>query len=690
MGRSARNLSGSRGWLIGALCCLVCSAGLWLSGVELTQPRASDRQVTRVVVELMRRDHLLQQPLDDTIAKRGLHEFLKSLDPLKFYFQQSDIAEFEQHAVELDDQLKRGDIDYAYVIHQRFLQRVDERVALAGRLLEQPFNFADDERMVVDPDSVTYAATQAEAQDRWRKRLEYQLLTLKAEKVEGAEAVQKLQRRYASFARRMRQTDADELLELYLTAFTSSYDPHTSYMSAATLDDFSIQMRLNLEGIGAGLKIDEDGYTIVTKILPGGAAEKQGQLQEEDKIVSVGQSSGEMVDVVDMKLRDVVKLIRGTAGTQVRLGVVPAAGGEMQTYTITRATVDLSDSEAKGAVFEQPSGVEGRPFRLGVIDLPSFYMDMKAARTGSDPNFKSTTRDVRKILADFATKQVDAVVLDLRRNGGGSLSEAIDLTGLFIEQGPVVQVKDGDGRVQPYYDEDAGMAWRGPLVVVTSRFSASASEILAGAIQDYHRGLIVGDHQTHGKGTVQSLLELGELLFRVQNPPNLGALKVTMQQFYRPNGASTQQRGVEADVELPSLTDHLEGINESDLDYAIAWDQVPQARFANYRMTSPELSARLGAASATRIQGNEEFAKVRRNIERYTAQKAEKSVPLNETAFFARRAELDTDAEEEKQFENQERSSEQVVERDYYLDEVLAITADYIRALGAGKVASAK
>ena len=381
---------------------------------------------------------------------------------MKMYFYQVDIDEFQKNQNSLDDRLKNKDISFAYTVFQRFLARVDERVKLIDELLKQPLDLTAKEQLITDPEALQYPRTAEDARDRWTKRLKYDLLVLKGRQ-EGAKranrpgARDKLHRRYHSFAKRMHQTDPDELLEMYLTAVTTSYDPHTTYMSPSSLENFRILMRLNLEGIGAALQI-EDGYTVISRVIPGGPADKHGKLKPEDRIVSVGQGEdGEMVDVVDMKLNDVVKLIRGKTGTVVRLGVIPAGTNDTKIYNITRATIELKDSEAQRKVFEEGTKADGTPLKIGVIDLPSFYMDMEGARKGSD-DYKSTTRDVANILQEFKQKGVDAVVLDLSRNGGGSLTEAISLTGLFIDRGPVVQVKDADGRVQQYDDTDAGMA----------------------------------------------------------------------------------------------------------------------------------------------------------------------------------------------------------------------------------------
>ena len=313
-------------------------------------------------------------------------------------------------------------------------------------------------------------------------------------------------------------------------------------------------------------------------------------------------------------------------------------------------------------------------------------MDMQAARKG-EANFRSTTEDVRKLLKDFRKKGVDAVVLDLRRNGGGSLTEAINLTGLFIDEGPVVQVKDSVNRIQHYDDLEAGMEWSGPLVVLTSKFSASASEILAGAIQDYRRGIVVGDEATHGKGTVQSLLDLGAQLFRVAEPPNYGALKITMQQFYRPNGDSTQKRGVLADIVLPSITNHMD-VAESDLDFAMDFDKIPAASYKATAMVRPDTLNKLRESSQKRRTKSEDFDKLLKNIERYREQKAKTKLSLNEEKFFAARAELDADKEEEKQFEEKDENEEVIFDRNYYNDEVLNITVDYVKLLRDAKVAA--
>jgi len=649
------------------------------SWADLKGPTPADHNISLAVAQLLKQQHLSKHPLDDEISQRCLKMFLKTLDPMKVYFTQADIDQFSQQKNDLDDLVKKGDIGFAYLVFQRFLERIDERVKLVDELLPLPQDFTVDEDMITDPDKLSYAKTNADVRDIWRKRIKYDLLVLKSDKTEGQEAIDKLSRRYHSFAKRMHQTDNDELLEMFLTSLTTSYDPHTTYMSPGSLENFEIMMRLNLEGIGAALQFT-DGYTVVTNVIKGGAADKDGRLKPKDKVVGVGQGeNGEIEDVVDMKLNDVVKKIRGHRGTTVRLKVIPVDGTEPKIYNIVRAQIELKDSEARSQVFEEGKKLDGTTYKVGVINLPSFYMDMEGAREGVE-DYKSTTRDVAKLLKKFNDEHVDVVVVDLRDNGGGSLTESINLTGLFIDTGPVVQVKDSDGRVQHYDDTEKGMTWKGPLVVLTNKFSASASEIFAGAIQDYKRGLVIGDKATHGKGTVQSLLDLGQRLFRLPNAPQLGALKITMQQFYRPSGESTQERGVLADIVLPSLKSQLD-VGESNLDYAVKFDRVDKVKFNSYNLVNSELIADLSTSSAQRVANSEEFKKELQRIGRYNEQKERKRVSLNEKKFLADRAELNAEKEEEKEFEQANDPDRPVVKRDYYFNEAMAITLDYAKLL---------
>jgi carboxyl-terminal processing protease len=504
-------------------------------------------------------------------------------------------------------------------------------------------------------------------------------LVLKGDESLKDDPKEKLRRRYRNFSNRMKQLDNSDVVEMFVTAVTTSFDPHTTYMSKDTFKSFMIQMSLQLEGIGATLSSDDEGYTVIKSIVPKGPADKQGQLKVEDKIVAVGQSEdGEYVDCTGMKLDDVVKMIRGKPNTMVRLSVI--SGNESKEIRIVREKVNLDDQAAQGEVFERGTKADGTPLKVGVINLPSFYSDMDS---GDGSKGRSTTTDVDKILQDFRGQAVDAVVLDLRRNGGGSLREAINCTGLFIDYGPVVQVKDPQGQVQQHNDERRGLSWDKPLVVLTSKFSASASEILAGAVQDYGRGLVIGDTTTHGKGTVQSLLDLNQLVFRGQDAPQyFGALKITMQQFYRPSGDSTQKRGVLSDIILPSVTDKMD-VSETDLDYPVEFDRVSAAPFKSMGMVTPEIVTDLAGRSRERIEKSPEFGKEIRKIAKYVEFKDAKSVALSEEKFRKQREEFDAEKEDEKQLESTASKTEGI-EMTPYLEEVLQITQDYARLLNKG------
>ena len=649
------------------------------------KPSRSEKTVSQIIAKLMQRDHLSRKPLDDKISQRAFDMYIKTLDPMKVYFLQSDIDEFSSKWRDsVDDNMKQGKYEIAFAIFNRLLQRVDERTQLAADLVDAEFDYTLDEEIATDQDDVEFANTDAEVKDRWRKRIKYNLMVLKNDKDSKVDPKEKLKKRYDAYAKRMHQTDNGDVVEMYVTAITSSFDPHTAYMSRKSFENFLIAMSLELEGIGATLQSTDDGYTVIKRIVVGGAADKQGGVEVEDKIVGVAQGEeGEFVDVTGMKLDNVVQKIRGKAGTVVRLQLLSEDGSDIKTSKIVREKIKLEDSAARGVVFE-----EG-PYKIGVIDLPSFYADMGGPNRNS-AEARSTTKDVEKILNDFKKQGVDSVVLDLRRNGGGSLREAIDCTGLFINTGTVVQVKDAYGKIQKHKDERSGMSWEGPVVVLTSKFSASASEILAGAIQDYGRGLVIGDTTTHGKGTVQSLIDLNQLVFGVAQSPNkYGALKITMQQFYRPNGDSTQKRGVLSDIVLPSITDKMD-VSETDLDYPVEWDSVPSADPKNFGLVKPKMLKSLQDGSMSRISESDKFKKKQEEIKSYVEQKNRKSASLNEVEYLTRREKLNAEKEDEKTIEDQVNHSNLEIKRDYYLDEVLQITVDYLKMLPGKKVVNNK
>jgi carboxyl-terminal processing protease len=702
--------------LLGALAATVVGS-LAMARPTLPQGRElrDQRNISIFVASLMDKRHMSQLRVDDEISHRALEMFFKSLDPMKLYFYQSDIDRFAADSTKIDDYIKSGDISLAYRIFDVFLDRVRERTLVAQKLVDEKYDFNVDETMARDPKKIEWFKTKEEADERWRKRVKYDLLLLTTDdETKPEEAVEKLHKRYRSIGQRWDQTSNDELLEMFLTSVTMSFDPHSSYMSPESLENFAIQMRLELDGIGASLE-SKYGETVVRHIVPGGAADKDGRLKVDDVITGVGQGAdGEVVDITDMKLNDVVMKIRGKPGTIVKLEVKTAGGAGMKVYDITRARIELKDSEARSAVLERgPHGevigqeavplagepdknskeatahvveqkkADGSVFRLGVIDLPSFYMDMEGRRNGKD-DYRSAVRDVRRLLEDLKEKKVDLVIMDLRFNGGGSLPESVEMTGLFIDQGPVVQVKGPDGRVIPHTDDKPGAVWDGPLVVLINKFSASASEIFAGAIQDYGRGIIVGDHSTHGKGTVQELEELGRIVNQL-NPPNYGALKMTIQKFYRPGGDSTQNRGVVSDIELPSQISHWD-VGESDLDYALKFDSVLPQPHENYHDAGANMIKELRARSAARVAKSDYFEKEEKRIDRYM-QRKDDPITLNKEKFLAEKKELNTEKEQEDLFDDLQTNDRPVFPKTPYNDEVVAISLDYLELLGDTRLA---
>lgn len=597
-------------------------------------PGKEDRLVAELVCEFLRRGHLSRPEIDDKLAGRLLRRFLKECDPGKLYFMKGDIDEFNKQEADLDDMLRKGDLSFVYKVYERLLKRIEERQKLVEELVATKHDFTKKEYLQTDFDALTYAASDEELREHWRKRIKFDLLSQRIGKkpLPEDEAKKKVVERYQGFLKRWKQLDHFDLLEMYLSDLTTSVDPHSTYLSPTTLDSFEIAMRLNLEGIGAVLR-SENGQTIVSEVVPGGAAGKDGRLKPKDKIVAVAQGDEKFVDIVDMRLPDAVKLIRGKKGTKVQLKVVPAGKIEPVVYELTRQKIELKSQEARSEVIEQGNKPSGGVYRIGVIDLPSFYADPS--------EHKSATEDVRKILKEFEDKRVDGVVLDLRLNGGGLLTEALALTGLFIDQGPIVQVKGARGQVQRKDDPEKGIVYGGPLIVLVSHFSASASEILAGALQDYGRALIVGDSSTFGKGTVQAVVDLAGQL-RGLKPPKLGAVKLTIQQFYRVNGDSTQARGVLSDVVLPSITEYLGGV-EKDQEYALPFDRVELVEHDELKMVPPALKAALKERSARRVKGSKDFAKLAKNIELLKSWKDRKKVPLEEKEL---REQFSTEAEE--------------------------------------------
>jgi carboxyl-terminal processing protease len=592
------------------------------------KPGPDDSSVAQVTAQLFSRSHYLKHPLDAEISGKFLDEYLNTLDPRHFYFVSTDLKEFDVWRPTLGKMLRDGDTSPANVIFTRLLRRVDEHVAYATNLLKtEKFTFDTPDTITLDRKTAPFPKDVNEQEAQWREYLRYEYLQEKLNKKKPDDIVSTLTRRYNRLAKTFHDFASDDVFEMYLNALAHAYDPHSDYMGKSAMESFNIQMRLSLFGIGALLQ-SEDGYCKIMELTPGGPAIKSGKLKVGDKIVAVAQGSKEPVDVVDLKIDKIVEMIRGQKGTEVRLTIVPADAPDTsvrRVVSLNRDEIKLSDSEAKGKIMDIPAA-DGKTLRLGMIDLPSFY----ASEDSRNSKGKSTTADVAKLIRKLKAENMQGLVLDLRRNPGGSLQEVIRLTGLFVKQGPVVQVKDSSGTIQVDDSHENGVLYNGPLIVLTSRLSASASEILAGALQDYGRALIVGDTATFGKGSVQTVLPLGELMssngITLKGDP--GALKLTIQKFYRASGASTQLRGVPSDIVLPSLTDYID-IGEKSLDNAMPWDTVPTSAFDKVNMVQPYL-AELKRRSDARIASDPDFAYLKEEIVRFRKVMAEKTFSLNE------------------------------------------------------------
>jgi carboxyl-terminal processing protease len=638
------------------------------------KPGPLDGKIAFVTAGLLEQIHYSKQPFDRTVSSKFFDHYLEALDPQHLHFLQSDLAQFEKYRTTLGDITinRRRDADTrpAGEIFSRFLERFQQRVAYVDELLKnEKFAFDTDERIAINRHELPYPKNLDEAKQLWRQRLRYEYLQEHLSKIdkkknakkdankpaaapgksEAQEITDVLTHLYHRSLRNFTNWTSDDVLQVYLDTLTHVYDPHSDYMGSASLGSFAISMNLALSGIGAELT-SEDGYCTIRRLLDGPAM-KSRKIKEKDRIVAVAQGDKPPIDVVDMNLNKVVQLIRGPKGSEVRLTVLPAgaAASETNVVALIRDEVKIEDSAAKANVIEVPNS-QGETVRLGVIDLPSFYAPFDFAGTrkpgdlaGDQGGGHSTTADVSKLIRKLEAEKVRGIVLDLRRNGGGSLEEAVKLTGLFIEKGPVVQVKDWRGNIEEERDEDSSVLYDGPLIVLTSRFSASASEILAGALQDYGRALIVGDSSTHGKGTVQSV---NGLRGYIDAPPSMlatndpGAVKMTIKKFYRASGASTQLHGVTPDIILPSLANESKDIGESSLDDALGYDEIKSAKYDKLNMVEPYVPE-LKKRSTQRIATDKDFAYLREDIETFKKQQADKTISLNEKDRLKEKEEME-------------------------------------------------
>ncbi len=593
------------------------------AGSVLT-PTEQENYVARRVADIVAREHYRRAPLDDHLSSLILDRYLDAIDGSRSYFYASDIAEFERYRYELDDAIKAGDVEPAFVIFRRYQQRSRERMAYAVELLGKKPDFDIDESFNFDREKEPWPANSAEMNELWRKRVKNDELSLVIAGKQWTEAADVLRKRYEHVAKRMDQSKPEDVFEAFMNAFVLSLDPHSNYFSARNSEEYNIQMSLSYEGIGASLQLTDD-YVTVIDVIAGGPAATSGKLAANDRITAIGEGkTGELTDVIGWRLDDVVQKIRGPGGTQVRLQLLPAgaAPGSAQKiveFTRNRVSLEAQASHKAMRVVQR----NGHDVKIGVITVPSFYQDYDASRAGAK-DYRSTTRDVQRLITELKKDGADVLIMDLRANGGGYLPEAESLTGLFIDRGPVVQLRDTTGRIEVDDDPDPAVFYSGPMIVLVDRFSASASEIFAGAIQDYGRALIVGQ-QTYGKGTVQNAHPLNYTIFG--RKPELGQLNVTIGKYYRITGESTQDRGVTPDIALPSLIDANE-VGESTRDRALPWDHIEPAAFrveGDLKLTTLTLEK----LHEERTANSADFRYLHDDIAALDAMRSQKTLSLN-------------------------------------------------------------
>lgn len=660
--------------------------------------------IAKLAPYMLAQAHYLCHPFDDSISSKTFDGYFELLDPQKVFFTQDDIKKFEPYRYMLDDNAGSGDTTFAFAVYDLYVKRLEMYRKFAEEVLKKPFDFTVDETIELDRKDAPYFADLNELKKYWYKKLKSEVLYQKLikrsmeysennpdvladmdegdrKKLEDNKKIAKLWARAPEeqVLQRLRdvnnaltQNDRLSILGIYLTALARSYGPHSDYMPPAMDENFDISMRLSLYGIGATLTTD-DGYIKIVELVPGGPAAKEGTLQAGDRIIAVAQDGEEPVDVMDMSLDRAVNLIRGPENTKVTLTIIPGSKGRgamPEFVTITRGKVELKDSEAKGKIYEldTPDGV----IKIGVITLDSFYMDFEAAMNG-DPEYKSCTRDVRKILDDFNAAGVSGVVMDMRNNGGGSLPEAISLSGLFIEDGPIVQVRQPKAEASVEFDRDSSISYSGPLVILTSKLTSSAAEIFSGAMKDYQRGLIIGDSRTYGKGTVLEVAKLERVLQVVNMSFPAGSLKFESAIFYRVNGESTQEKGIAADIVLPSFTENME-IGEVYSKNHLPWDAISPVKYTVFDPAFTAKKAKLAELSYKRMAENPAIEQLKSMIAKADERRAAGEVSLNEEKRFNEYlADMD-----EAELLKESRSANISSEHDLMLNEAFNVLKDWV------------
>lgn len=610
-------------WLLLAFASLALNAAL--AAPELA-PLPQQSQAAHLSSEVLKRYHYMHVPLDDASSAKIFDHYLKSLDPEKLFFLASDISRFDYARTRLDDAILNEDLRIPFAIYNLYLKRVTERLEYARSLLAKGFNFESSESYQYIRKGEPWPQSEREMDDLWRKRVKNDWLRLRLAGKDDKSIVETLSKRYEFAMNGLTKVKSDDVFQRFMSAYAMAIDPHTDYFGIRAAEDFNISMKLSLIGIGALLQ-NMDEYITIRELLAGGPAALSGKLKTGDRIVGVGQ--GEVsapVDVMGWRIDDAVALIRGTENSVVRLDILPAEAGpdgKHKLISLIRKKISLDKQAAKKSIIEVKDGALTR--HIGVITLPGFYQDF-AARQKGDKNYRSATRDVSRLLEEFKKSRVDSVLIDLRNNGGGSLDEAIELTGLFIDKGPVVQQRDSNGLITVASDMNVGLVWKGPLGVLINRGSASASEIFAAAIQDYGRGLVIGEN-SFGKGTVQSVINLDRLM--KSDKPKFGELKMTIAQFFRINGGTTQLRGVTPDISLPTITDPKE-MGESSYDNALPWSQIKPAEYRPAGDLTGILPI-LIAKHDTRVNSAKDFQFLQEDIKTFLARRNNNLISLNET-----------------------------------------------------------
>jgi carboxyl-terminal processing protease len=631
---------------------------------------------TRTLVQLLEVYHYNKDAVTPADFPQLISDYMKEgLDPYRLFFTQEDEKNFRaQYGPRVETDLAYlGNIDTAFVIFRAYEDRVKARTAWIFEELKKDYDFSAKDSYAPDRSKSDFPANAAEADELWRRRIKFEILQDVLAKKTPEQAKATIRKRYERMLKNVGDIEPLDVQEMFLSAFTRMYDPHSSYLSADTLQDFSIQMKLSLIGIGAVLSIEDDGNCVVREVKPGSPADLSGHIHTNDKIIAVQQEGGEPIEVIGMKLRRIVDMIRGAKGTKVTLTVLPhdaVDATQTRQVHITRDVIKLDEARASAMIYDMP-GANNQKVPVGVITLNSFYGPSEDSADGENRN--TASQDVAELIGKLKKEGIQALVIDLRRNGGGLLSEAVDLTGLFIPRGPVVQVRDSMGRLQIDSDTNTEVNYDGPLAVLTSRFSASASEIFAGALQNYGRAVIIGDSTTHGKGTVQAVLEMKNFLPRIsQNIGNTGAAKLTYQKFYLPNGSSTQKHGVTPDIALPSINNFLP-IGEADLPHALMWDEIKSAPFDGKPLAKAFVQPLLNA-SLERQQSLEEFNYLNKSIDWFKQRQDQKTISLNLGERQAMK-QADDDFKKTMDAERERLAKNNYASREIKLDSVLKTAA---------------